>query len=44
MSWVAALPDDQRAETLTQIDAIVRAGETPDELPVHVLIGLTALA
>ncbi len=42
MSWVAALPDDERAETLAQIDAIVTAGETPAELPVHVLIGLTA--
>jgi SAM-dependent methyltransferase len=44
MSWVAALPDDQRAETLAQIRAIVDAGETPAELPVHVVIGLAALA
>jgi SAM-dependent methyltransferase len=41
MSWVAALPEEQRAETLAQIDAIVSAGETPEELPVHVRIGLT---
>jgi SAM-dependent methyltransferase len=41
MSWVAALPEDQRAETLAQIDAIVSAGETPAELPVHVVIDLT---
>ena len=44
MSWIAALPDDQRAETLAQIDALVTAGETPAELPVHVLIGLASLA
>jgi SAM-dependent methyltransferase len=44
MSWVASLPEDQRAETLAQVDAIVSAGETPPELPIHVVIGLTALA
>ena len=44
VSWIAALPEDQRAETLAQIGAIVGAGETPAELPVHVAIGLTALA
>jgi SAM-dependent methyltransferase len=44
MSWVAALPDEQRAETLARIDAIVAAGDTPAALPVHVVIGLTALA
>jgi SAM-dependent methyltransferase len=43
MSWVAAMPAGQRAETLAQVDAIVSAGETPTELGVHVLIGLTAL-
>jgi hypothetical protein len=43
MSWVAALPEDQRAETLAQIGAIVSAGETPAELPVHAVIGLAAL-
>jgi len=42
MSWVAALPEDQRAETMAQIGAIVSAGETPAELPMHVSIGLTA--
>jgi SAM-dependent methyltransferase len=42
LSWVAALPDDQRAEMLARIDAIVMAGETPAELPVHVMIGLTS--
>lgn len=44
MSWVAALPEDERAEVLEQIGALVAAGETPAELPVHVVIGLTTLA
>jgi SAM-dependent methyltransferase len=41
MSWVAALPDEQRGETLAQIGAIMAAGETPDAFPLHVVIGLT---
>jgi SAM-dependent methyltransferase len=44
MSWVAGLPEDQRAETLARIAAILRDGDTPDVLPVQVTIGLTALA
>jgi SAM-dependent methyltransferase len=44
MSWVASLPPDQRAETLAKVDAIISAGETPPKLPIHVAIGLTALA
>jgi ubiquinone/menaquinone biosynthesis C-methylase UbiE len=44
MSWVAALDEAERAETLAKVDAIVSAGETPPELPIHVVIGLTALA
>jgi SAM-dependent methyltransferase len=44
LSWVAALPDDRRAEMLARIDAIVTAGDTPAELPVHVVIGLTSRA
>jgi len=43
MSWVASLGEGQRAETLAKVDAIISAGETPTELPVHVAIGLTAL-
>jgi SAM-dependent methyltransferase len=43
ISWMAALPEDQRSETLARIAAIVAAGETPAELPVRVVIGLTAL-
>jgi SAM-dependent methyltransferase len=44
MSWVAALPDDRRAEMLAQVGAIVSAGETPAELPVHVVVGLSTRA
>jgi hypothetical protein len=34
MSWIAALPDDQRSETTARIGELIAAGETPDELPV----------
>ncbi|HEY5143117.1 MAG TPA: methyltransferase domain-containing protein [Solirubrobacteraceae bacterium] len=44
MSWVAAMPEAERAGTLAQVTALVEAGETPDELPVRVVIGLTARA
>jgi SAM-dependent methyltransferase len=44
MSWMAALPADQRSETIAGIGELIVAGETPDELPVHVIVGLTGLA
>ena len=44
LSWIAALPTDQRADVLARVGAIVAAGETPAELPVHVRIGLSTLA
>jgi SAM-dependent methyltransferase len=44
VSWMAALPEDRRTETLAQISAIVSAGDTPAELPIHVDIGLTSRA
>jgi SAM-dependent methyltransferase len=44
ISWMAALPDDQRAETISRMGELIVAGETPDELPVHVIVGLTSLA
>jgi SAM-dependent methyltransferase len=44
VSWMAALPAGQREETLAQVAAIVSAGETPAELPAHVVIGLASLA
>lgn len=44
MSWMAAMPEDQRDETVARIGEIISVGETPDELPVHVIVGLTSLA
>jgi SAM-dependent methyltransferase len=43
MSWMAALPDGQRAETLAKVGDLIAAGETPDELPVHVVGDVTNL-
>jgi SAM-dependent methyltransferase len=44
MSWVAAMSDDERIETLERVRRLVEGGETPAELPVQVVIGLAALA
>jgi SAM-dependent methyltransferase len=43
VSWIAAMPDEQRGETLAQLAALVAKGDTPAELRVHVMIGLTEL-
>ena len=44
VSWIAALPEAQREETLARLGTIVNAGQTPAELPLEVVIGLTAAA
>ena len=44
MSFVAALPEERRGEWLAEAAALVEAGETPAEWPVHVVISLTAFA
>jgi SAM-dependent methyltransferase len=44
MSWIAAIPDDERRSTVERIRELVNAGETPAELPIHFVIGLTSLA
>jgi SAM-dependent methyltransferase len=44
VSWVAAMPETQHAEILAQAGSLVSAGESPEELPVHVVVGLTTLA
>jgi SAM-dependent methyltransferase len=44
ISWVAGMPEGERAEMLARVSAVIDAGDTPDELPVHVVVGLTALA
>ncbi len=43
ISWVAALPDDRRADTIAQMHALVRTGQTPAELRLHVRLGLASL-
>lgn len=44
VSWVAALPDERRAQTLERLTALVNAGETPPEIEVHTYIGLASLS
>jgi SAM-dependent methyltransferase len=41
-SWIAAMPNGERTELLARVEATIRAGETPSELPFHVALGLTA--
>jgi SAM-dependent methyltransferase len=43
VSWVAALSEDERAETIAQVRELVDGGETPAEMPVHFVLGLTEL-
>jgi hypothetical protein len=42
MSFVAAFPEGERGAWLADVAELVEGGETPAELPVHVVIGLTA--
>lgn len=44
MSFVAALPEDERAKRMGQVAALLDQGEMPAELPVQVVLGLTTLA
>lgn len=44
MSWMAALSQERRSDTLDRVGQIIRSGETLSELPVHVRVGLTARA
>jgi SAM-dependent methyltransferase len=44
MSWIAGMEPTARSEALAQIGDLLRTGETPAELPMHFVIGLTALA
>ena len=43
ISWVAGLPDEERAAMLGRAREIVDAGDTPDELHATFVIGLTGL-
>jgi SAM-dependent methyltransferase len=44
MSFIAALPEEERTARLSEVARLVEDGETPDELPVQVVIGLTTPA
>lgn len=41
MSWIAGLPEQQRAEVLARMRAIVLGGQTPEQLGLHTDIGLS---
>jgi hypothetical protein len=44
VSWIAAMPEPGRTETLARLATLVAEGETPPEMPIHVTIGLASLA
>jgi SAM-dependent methyltransferase len=44
ISWVVALPAEQRARMLASVEELIHAGATPRELPLHVSIGLAFTA
>jgi SAM-dependent methyltransferase len=41
-SWVAAMAPDERAAWLARAGDLIRAGTTPPEFPIHVVIGLVS--
>lgn len=43
-SWIAALPEPKRTDTLAEIKRLMEAGDTPPELQIKVTIGLSSLA
>ncbi len=44
ISWVAAMPEDERVEVLARMASLIEAGETPPQMPLRVAIWLTRLA
>ena len=44
ISWIAGMPEDRHTDTVERMRALVLAGETPEEMPLHVVIGLATLA
>jgi len=44
MSWIAGMPEGERTDTVARMRDLVRSGETPEQLPLHVVIGLTTLS
>jgi SAM-dependent methyltransferase len=43
MSWIAALDEPRRSETLGRVATLVEQGQTPAQLPFHVRVGLAEL-
>lgn len=43
MSWIAAMTDEERSAWLERVRTLIDQGETPAEMPTHVVIGLSAL-
>jgi SAM-dependent methyltransferase len=42
MSWVAGMPEAERHAFVARAHELVSSGEAPDEMPIHVMIGLTS--
>ncbi len=43
LSWVAAIPESERADLLARVSELIGEGETPAEMPTHFQIGLASL-
>ncbi len=43
MSWVAALPDDEREIRTAEVTELIEGGTMPPELPINFVIGLASL-
>jgi SAM-dependent methyltransferase len=41
ISWIAGLPETERADLLANMRAVVMAGETPEQFALHVEVGLS---
>jgi ubiquinone/menaquinone biosynthesis C-methylase UbiE len=44
MSWIAGMAAEERAEAIRKMREVIESGETPREMPIHVVIGLAGLA
>jgi ubiquinone/menaquinone biosynthesis C-methylase UbiE len=43
MSWIAAMAEDERKAWLERVRTIIAEGQTPSDMPTHVVIGLTSV-
>jgi hypothetical protein len=41
VSWIAGLPEPERTDVLARMRTVVEDGETPQQFPLHVDVGLT---